>query len=198
LEDQRAFLLELTKNSRRGVRVDTTRQHKAFLKGGLMKFREDVYVLPRLELFWNAAYALGLENVPPWRGEPKSGARALEMIDALARCCKAKQPTASDPTARRPDGPEAPHWLWFKNKRRRIGAKRAKRSWELLNYFWERDSATYEELQGPGKPWVDPVNDSTISTATGRFNNEMPPGFPWKLTTKNRCVTKESRQNPPM
>jgi hypothetical protein len=95
-----------------------------------------------------------------------------------------------------PDGPEAPHWLWLKNQRYQIGKKRSRISWVLLLYFWNRESATYEDLQGPGKPWPDPVTDSAVSTAANRFNTEMPSGFPWKLVTKGRCVARESRENP--
>jgi hypothetical protein len=65
-----------------------------------------------------------------------------------------------------------------------------------LEYFWERDSATYEDLQGEGKPWSDPVTDSAVATAVTRFKNDIPQGFPWILGTKNRCVYKKSRQNP--
>jgi hypothetical protein len=96
----------------------------------------------------------------------------------------------------RADGPEAPHWLWLNNIRHRIGKGRSRLSWQLLQYFWLRDSATYEDLQGSDKPWPDPVNDSAVSTAVNRFNTDMPRGFRWKLVTKNRCVAKESRENP--
>jgi hypothetical protein len=95
-----------------------------------------------------------------------------------------------------PDGPEAPHWLWLQNKRVRIGTDRSRLSWFLLKYFWEREAATYEDLQGLDKPWFDPVSDSAIATAVNRFNNDMPKGLPWVLATKNRWVYKKSRQNP--
>jgi hypothetical protein len=95
-----------------------------------------------------------------------------------------------------PDGPVAPHWLWLANVRHRIGSGRSQLSWLLLKHFWNRDSATYEDLQGLDRPWLDPVDDSTVGTAVNRFNAQMPPGFPWKLITKNRCVAKESRENP--
>jgi hypothetical protein len=94
------------------------------------------------------------------------------------------------------DGPEAPHWLRWNNERIRIGKGRARLSWLLLNYFWERDSSAYEDLQGPGKPWPDPVSDSAIATAVNRFNLAIPSDFQWMLATKNRYVYRQSRQNP--
>jgi hypothetical protein len=99
-------------------------------------------------------------------------------------------------TPRHPDGPEAPHWLWWNDERIRIGIGRSQRSWGLLQFFWGRDSASFEDLCGPGKPWLDSVSDSAIATAVNRFNNDMPSRFPWMLATKNRCVYKQSRQNP--
>lgn len=94
------------------------------------------------------------------------------------------------------DGPEAPHWLWLDNRRFRIGTDRSRLSWFLLKYFWERESAAYEDLQGLDKPWSDPVTDSAIATAVNRFNNDMPQGFPWALATKQRHVYRKSRQIP--
>src|SRR5262249_7231754 len=95
-----------------------------------------------------------------------------------------------------PDGPEAPHWLWWNDERIRIGSGRSQRSWGLLQYFWGRDSENYEDLFGFGKPWLDSVSDSAVATAVNRFNSDMPFGFPWILATKNRCVYKKPRQNP--
>ena len=98
---------------------------------------------------------------------------------------------------RHPDGPEAPHWLRWNGKRIRIGIGRSQRSWGLLEYFWRRDSANYEDLCGPDKPWLDSVGDSAIATAVNRFNSEMPFGFPWILATKNRRVYKNPARIPP-
>src|SRR5262249_7906852 len=64
---------------------------------------------------------------------------------------------------RRPDGPDPPLWFWWKGRRHRIGKKRSRLSWLLLDYFWNRDSSTYEDLQGPGLPWSDPVSDTAVS-----------------------------------
>jgi hypothetical protein len=100
--------------------------------------------------------------------------------------------------ANHPDGPEDPHWLRLNGERHRIGQGRSKLSFLLLKYFWAKNTATYEDLQGPGQPWPDPVSDSAVATAVNRFNVEIPAALPWKLTTKNRHVTKESRENPAM
>jgi hypothetical protein len=115
--------------------------------------------------------------------------------------------TAPTPAAtQHPDGPEPPRWVWINNRRYTIGKPRSRVSWRLLAFFWNRDSATYEELQGstpsgpgePEKPWPDPVSDSAIATAINRFNTEMPAALSWRLTTQGRCVLKKSRENPAM
>jgi hypothetical protein len=105
---------------------------------------------------------------------------------------------ASENSPQHPDGPEPPHWLWLKGVCHRIGKGRSQRSWTLLNYFWQHDNATFENLYGPGKLWPDPVSDSAISSAINRFNTQMPAGLTWKLIIKNRIVSKESRENPPV
>jgi hypothetical protein len=121
--------------------------------------------------------------VPPGLPQPPA---ALSPAHGLAN---RQGPDGPD----RPDGPEPPHWLWFKGKRHRIGRRRSRLSWLLLDYFWRRDSESFGNLQGPGLPWPDPVNDSAIATAVNRFNNALPAGFAWKLATKNRTVFKQSR-----
>jgi hypothetical protein len=98
-----------------------------------------------------------------------------------------------------PDGPEPPCWLRWKGKRIKIGDGRSARSWRLLNYFWNHESATYEDLcegADPDKPWDRPVHDGTIASAVNRMNQTLPADFPWSLSTLNRCVEKQSRENP--
>jgi hypothetical protein len=68
----------------RGVRIDTPDAQLAFLRGEL----GDVYLLPALEPLWNAAHALNLGDVPPWRGEPQTGPEAFEALAALADWCR--------------------------------------------------------------------------------------------------------------
>lgn len=98
----------------------------------------------------------------------------------------------------RPDGPVPPRALWLNGRQFTIGTHRSHRSWLLLAYFWNRSSATYEELQDfssnspgvPETPWSTPVGDSAVASAVNRFNNEVPRELPWRLRTESRCVTK--------
>jgi hypothetical protein len=104
----------------------------------------------------------------------------------------AAPPVADSAEGMHPDGPEKPHWLWLNGQRQKIGKGRAKLSWRLLNYFWSRESASYEELQGQDRtPWLDGVTDSGIAAAVNRFNLVIPPALMWKLRTKDRTVYKE-------
>ena len=125
----------------------------------------------------------------------------VEAQQAVASACEealdATRPESTPKGAStHADGPEPPHWLWWNGTRYRIGKTRSQLSWRLLQYFWDRESATYEDLQEPGRPWPDPVSDSAVATAVNRFKTDIPSGFPWKLVTKGRCVTKEFRENP--
>jgi len=123
----------------------------------------------------------------------------LSDVDAVTRTPQGVLPAAHNDEGQQfrlqPVGPEAPHFLRWNGQRLKIGKGRSKLSWLLLRFFWQRDSANYEDLQGHDKPWLDPVNDSTVVTAVTRFNNDMPDRFPWRLRTKNRTVYKESREN---
>jgi hypothetical protein len=142
---------------------------------------------------------LAVLSAPPIAAEATPQVEERDLSDsheAGEPMRRGQEESHGNPPVPHPDGPEPPHWLWFGNVRHRIGTGRSRLSWQLLNHFWTRDSAAYEDLQGLGMPWSDPVTDSAIATAVNRFNNEMPTGFPWKLTTKNRCVAKESRENP--
>jgi hypothetical protein len=122
---------------------------------------------------------------------------ARAVLELMRVPLAAEIPVPLEPEASTtPDGPQSPHWLWLGGVRYRIGRGRAKMSWALLDIFWLQDVAGYDDLQGAGRPWPDPVEDATIATAVTRFNNEMPLGFPWKLRTKNRHITKEFPENP--
>lgn len=90
-----------------------------------------------------------------------------------------------------PDGPEDPYWLWWNSKRHKVGSNRARRTYDLLTFFWNRESATFQELTGPGKPWTEAVQDHAFSNAASNFNNDMPRGFPWRLRTGGRRMFKE-------
>jgi hypothetical protein len=99
-----------------------------------------------------------------------------------------------------PNGLEPPRSLWWEGERYEIGTKRSRRCWLLLDYMWSRQRATFQELQGPEKPWEDPVTESAISTAVNRLNLHLPASLPWRLEIDGGCVVKrrtESQENLP-
>lgn len=102
-------------------------------------------------------------------------------------------PSVVSPTGaeQHPDGPEDPYWLWWKGERHKVGSDRARRTYDLLMFFWRRESATFEELVGHGKPWTEAVQDHAFSNSASNFNNAMPRGFPWRLRTGGRRMFKE-------
>src|SRR5262249_16336425 len=86
------------------------------------------------------------------------------------------------------DGPEAPRWLWWQDQRQDIAGDRGRLLFDLLQFMWDRDSATFDDLTGPGKPWPQrPSNDSAYSTTVNRLNIRLPSALPWKLGIQNYC-----------
>jgi hypothetical protein len=147
----------------------------------------------------------GFSGQPTWKNEriedEQGWIRANDHLSCLLQFLRqiGRQPSPPEEPApkRQPgtNGPEPPFWLWWNNQKLRIGRKQYNLNWRLLDFFWNRDSATFAELQGQEKPWANPVADSTISTAILRFNNGVwPPDFPWKLATENRSVVKVPQQ----
>ena len=122
--------------------------------------------------------------------------QAARILSTAALPPLAGVPTLPVPREHTADEPVAPQWLRWRGKLVRIGTRRSRLCWQLLDYFWTRPSATFQELQGPGKPWPDPVSESAIATAVNRFNTVEPADFPWRLATKAYWVFKESRENP--
>jgi hypothetical protein len=86
------------------------------------------------------------------------------------------------------DGPEPPCWLRHGGRRHPIGQGRSRRLFDLLSYMWNREEATFQELQGPGRPWPDAVADSTISTTVNRLNAVLPRSLQRRLGIHNYCV----------
>jgi hypothetical protein len=86
-----------------------------------------------------------------------------------------------------PDGPEGGRWLWWKNKRCDIPKGNV---YKLLEFMWDRDSASYDNLIGP--VFADPVEPQTIRSYANKLKNALPSGFPWRLSTNavNRQLTK--------
>ena len=100
--------------------------------------------------------------------------------------------------------PEPPCYLRWNGKRIQIGGppypskkppKPYNISWLLLKFFWDRETASYAELQnGVDRPWRTAVDDQTIRSAINRFNNEAWPwDFPWKLCARDGFVSKVHR-----
>ena len=155
-----------------------------------------------LELAWpEAARAITMSVWPDW-----GHLRELLIVEAASVAHQRRRSRAPGQTAvgtatagdclDLPDGPVPPHRLRWRGELVRIGSSRAQLPWRLLNFFWERSSATFEELQGAGGPWPDPVRESAIASAINRFNTALPADFPWRLATKAYWVFKESRENP--
>ena len=99
---------------------------------------------------------------------------------------KPKSEAAQQPP--HPDGPEPPHFLWWDNNRYQIGDNNAVVAWRLLDFMWNRESASFSALKGVNSVWEDEVADSTIRNTVNRLKNSLPPGFPKKLATKNFTV----------
>ena len=91
------------------------------------------------------------------------------------------------------DGPRDPFSLCWKKKIYKIGSKRKRQVWDLLEFFWERESATFAELTGDGKPWSTAVSDGARRSAVNRFNLELRrvPDFTWTLHVSKTKVYKE-------
>jgi hypothetical protein len=138
---------------------------------------------------------LGLQNSPQEPRGPMDRAGCIaELRDVLGFLQRTFEPQPQNPP--RPDGPEPPRYLWLKGIKHQIGRPRSQLSWRLLSFFWDREAADYEDLQGQGMPWPDPVSDGAIATAINRFNSEVPAQLPWRLRTANRRVYKHFRENP--
>lgn len=124
-----------------------------------------------------------------WRtmkGSPTEA--AAELVSENTPTPEDKSPTGD---GQHPDGPEDPYWLWWKGERYPLGSNRKRQAYELLTFFWSRESATFQELVGTGKPWTEAVEDHTFSNAASNFNNDLPLGFPWRLRTGGRRMFKE-------
>jgi hypothetical protein len=91
------------------------------------------------------------------------------------------------------DGPVPPNRLRWKGATYSIGKGRSPLSWRLLDYFWDRQRESFDDLIGKNKPWTDAVTDNAVSTALTRFKNDIPRWFPWFLRAANGYVYKEFR-----
>jgi hypothetical protein len=88
------------------------------------------------------------------------------------------------------DGPEAGCWLRWKNQRHDVPKGVVYR---LIEYMWKRDSASYDELDGPVFEGGD-VLPSTVRGRVSDVNKVLKKiGIPWKLKTDatSRHLTKK-------
>jgi hypothetical protein len=89
------------------------------------------------------------------------------------------------------NGPEGGRWVRWMGKRCPIPKGIVYR---MVDYFWNRDSATYDELEGP--VFENPVAPQTIRSWVNKVNTSlMPIGVPWRLSadSNTRHVTKQPR-----
>jgi hypothetical protein len=153
----------------------------------LLSLIDDITTQPTEKLKRKAREPLDShESADPISKDNTARRETTKSSDATGSACASAQETSTP----HPDGPEAPHWMWLTGIRHRIESPQA---WKLLNFFWNRDAATFDELSGPepGKIWPDPVQDSALTSAANRFQNAMPSGFPFKLRVKNRTLYRE-------
>jgi hypothetical protein len=92
-----------------------------------------------------------------------------------------------------PDGPQRPVYLWLNNKRHEYKNRRA---WRVLKFFWNRQSATFEEILDPEDPdyiFTGRSNSDLtgkINTALTYFKKYSPSELPWTLTVERGHVAK--------
>lgn len=93
--------------------------------------------------------------------------------------------------SQRADGPAGGRWLWWKNVQYKVPGGVVYR---LLDYMWDRDSAHYDDLVDD-HVFNTSVAPQTIRSYANKTNNELPAGFPWRLSTDsdNRQLTKVPR-----
>jgi hypothetical protein len=87
-----------------------------------------------------------------------------------------------------PDGVEGGCWLWWKNKRHPVPRGVVYR---LFDHMWDRDSASYEDLEDAGV-FESAVAPQTVRSYANKAKNALPSRFPWRLKTDStaRQLTK--------
>lgn len=86
-EERRDAIVESLRRGQQGVSVRDNKTFARFFRGEI----PGCFPLPNLERLWNAAYALGLPDVPPWAGEPDDSPSALERLGVLIGWLRSKQ-----------------------------------------------------------------------------------------------------------
>lgn len=90
-EERRDAILASIQRHERGVSVRDNQTFARFLRGVMPGY----FPLPNLERLWNAAYVLGLPEVPPWAGEPDDSPSALERLGVLIGWLRALSASAA-------------------------------------------------------------------------------------------------------
>jgi hypothetical protein len=138
--------------------------------------------LPRVHSpFWKARLP-----PPPPPGTPQAG--GPEQKSAGAADARKPTPPTQQQNLPKADGPEGGRWLWWKGKRYDIPTGNVYR---LLEFMWNRDSASYDALSGP--VFDSPVEPGTIRSYANKAHNALKAaGVPWRLKTDsvNRYLTK--------
>lgn len=128
----------------------------------------------------------------PWLGADDNRAVAIAIDAAYQKPSPIEnaQPvevqSPSETTEKDPpeiDGPQDGRWIRLKGKRHKIESDL---TWKLIVFFWNRESAPFDELIGLEKIWEDPVDSGALSTAATRLKataSEI--GLPWKLTVSS-------------
>jgi hypothetical protein len=91
------------------------------------------------------------------------------------------------------DGLVGGRWLRWKGKRQAVPQGVVYR---LLEYMWDRDSASYSQLED-ASVFNSSVQPQTVRSYANKANNALPAGFPWRLSTDSmtRQLTKISVAN---
>jgi hypothetical protein len=85
------------------------------------------------------------------------------------------------------DGPEGGRWVRWQGRRHEVPAGRV---YTLIAYFWNRETASFDELLGAGGAvWPDPVAPQTVTSTCHRANSALPSGFPWRLSVDSASRT---------
>lgn len=109
-----------------------------------------------------------------------------------ARTCEWLADQIKQPSPEHNDGPMGGRWLWYKGSRHPIPGGV---TYRLLDYFWNRDYASYDSLwAAPAYPvFDDPVSAQTIRSRASDLNKILRRiGIPWLLrcNSPNRFLAK--------
>ena len=129
----------------------------------------------------------------------ESTAETSEKPETSAGEVKVSARKVLEPPPPLPDGPCNPFSVRWGGKPYKVGRKRKRLLWDLLDFFWNRESAKFSEMTGDEKPWTVEVSDQARASAVNRFNSEimvLVPNFPWTLHVSGAEIYKEWK-NPP-